>query len=91
MEVCQSGFIQAATLRPLQVMTNVFEYGIPRTSTANKFSITRNGARLLQLTWISVEPSVEGTSTSVCVGTGRGSVDLCPMSKDSTVSFASST
>ncbi|KAF8057798.1 WD40-repeat-containing domain protein [Lyophyllum atratum] len=36
------------------------------------------------LNWLTVEPPVDEKATSVCVGTGRGRVTLCPMSKSTT-------
>jgi WD40 repeat protein len=41
--------------------------------------------QITTLTWISSEEPVDQRTNSVCVGTGRGSIGLFPMSNESTV------
>ena len=41
-----------------------------------------NWGQVTALTWIDVEQPVSERDTSICVGTRRGSVCVCPMSKE---------
>lgn len=41
-----------------------------------------NWGQVTALTWIDIELPVIAQNTSICIGTGRGSVCICPMSKE---------
>lgn len=47
--------------------------------------------QITSLEWAHVCPPTAPTRLSICVGTGRGTVSLCPILKDDTVSGVQST
>ncbi|KAF8059013.1 WD40-repeat-containing domain protein [Lyophyllum atratum] len=54
------------------------------TFTCDQVLRSTNWGQVTALSWLVVEPPVDEEAVAVCVGTGRGVITLCPMSKSST-------